>query len=272
MTHTSRCRHTHAHRTIHLEILHTYEASHCHDPLTEEIRLQIFGSPDCRVFPPTLLSFDFRENMLWNFGDSRENLFESYGNPVHFVWNFDSSKYCKSDLPHLWTGMNDSGHAPAAVATTPRTTHLEILHAYGAWHSHDKHMNESWHTLAAVATPTCTVPPTLEVLHAYEAWHNHDAQLWHTYEWVMTHVWMSYDTRMDESWHTYEWVMTHVWMSHDRTGCCRHTHAHRTTHLEILHAYEAWLSRNTHMNESWHECTPMSHETHVNDTRTVSPT
>ena len=36
----------------------------------------------------------------------------------------------------------------------------------------------------------------------------------HTYEQVMSHVWMSHVTRMNESWHTYEWVMSNAWMSH----------------------------------------------------------
>jgi len=36
----------------------------------------------------------------------------------------------------------------------------------------------------------------------------------HTYEWVMSHVWMSPVTPMNESCHTYEWVMSHIWMSH----------------------------------------------------------
>ena len=34
---------------------------------------------------------------------------------------------------------------------------------------------------------------------------------WHSYEWVMAHVWMSHGTRINESWHTYEWVMAHIW-------------------------------------------------------------
>ena len=49
--------------------------------LTEEVRLQIFGSPDWTVFLSTLLGHgDFRSlpwNPVWNFGDSHENLFES---------------------------------------------------------------------------------------------------------------------------------------------------------------------------------------------------
>jgi len=43
----------------------------------------------------------------------------------------------------------------------------------------------------------------------------------HTYEWVMshiwishaTHTWMSHDTYVNESRHIYEWIMSHIWMS-----------------------------------------------------------
>jgi len=50
----------------------------------------------------------------------------------------------------------------------------------------------------------------------------------HTYEWVMSRIWMSHFTRMNESCHTYEWVISHVWMSH-------------VTHMnESCHTYE-WV-------------------------------
>ena len=35
-----------------------------------------------------------------------------------------------------------------------------------------------------------------------------------TYEWVMSHVWMSHVSYMNESCLTYEWVMSHIWVSH----------------------------------------------------------
>ena len=44
----------------------------------------------------------------------------------------------------------------------------------------------------------------------------------HTYEWVMSHIWMSHVTHMNESRHTYEWVMSHIWVPchrHIRGGC-----------------------------------------------------
>jgi len=52
-------------------------------PLTEKIRLKIVGSPDYTVFPLFLLiDEDFRlllRTRVWNFGNSRENVFEIYG-------------------------------------------------------------------------------------------------------------------------------------------------------------------------------------------------
>ena len=35
-----------------------------------------------------------------------------------------------------------------------------------------------------------------------------------TYEWVMSQLWMSHVSCMNESCLTYEWVMSHIWMSH----------------------------------------------------------
>ena len=67
----------------------------------------------------------------------------------------------------------------------------------------------------------------------------------HTYDWVTSQVWMSHVARMNESGHTYEWVMSQVWMSH-------------VTHMnESCHGYE-WvmphicMSHVPRMNK-WHD-------------------
>jgi len=57
----------------------------------------------------------------------------------------------------------------------------------------------------------------------------------HTYEWVMSHIWRSRFTNMNESCRTYEWVMSHIWMS-------RVAHMNESCHT--------WMRRVTHMNES----------------------
>jgi len=51
-------------------------------PLTEEIILETLGSPDWTVFQFTLLSDGdsvlSSEKCVWNFGDSRKNVFDMY--------------------------------------------------------------------------------------------------------------------------------------------------------------------------------------------------
>ena len=84
------------------------------------------------------------------------------------------------------------------------------------------------------------------------------------YEWVMSHIWRSHVTHMNEACHTYAWAMLHVWMSH-------------VTHMnESCPTYEGvmshiWRSHVTHMNESCHTCECvmalvwMSHVTHMKE-------
>jgi len=106
----------------------------------------------------------------------------------------------------------------------------------------------------------------------------------HTYEWVMSHIWMSHVTHMNESCHTYESVMSHIWMSHVLCRMYRYTRVtsrhvtsrHGTHIYESFHTYEwgtshAWTSHVTRMNESCHTfkwvmthlC--ISHITHMNE-------
>ena len=61
--------------------------------------------------------------------------------------------------------------------------------------------------------------------------------------WVMSHVWMSHGTYLNESCHTFAWVMSHIWMSHV-TLMNESWHTSRAQLLQISH--------DTHMIESWH--------------------
>ena len=82
----------------------------------------------------------------------------------------------------------------------------------------------------------------------------------HTYEWVMLHIWISHVTHMNESCRTYEWVMAHIWMSYVRTyeWVMSHIWVSHVTHMnESCHTYEwvlshIWMSHVTRMNESCH--------------------
>jgi len=107
--------HTHTQLRIHktLRVIriahHTHTQLTPHNPLTEEIRLQIFGSPDLSVFPIDLLSDLDRDSVY-----SREILFEIWGIPVKTClmctgtpgkacWIFGSRNYFKSDFLRVVT-------------------------------------------------------------------------------------------------------------------------------------------------------------------------
>jgi len=59
----------------------------------------------------------------------------------------------------------------------------------------------------------------------------------HTYEWVMSNIWISHVTHANASRHTCEWVMSHTWMSHvtHKNDWCHVTHMN-----ESCRTYE-WL-------------------------------
>ena len=91
--------------------------------------------------------------------------------------------------------------------------------------------------------------------HVNESWHHvtHMNESCHTYEWVMSHKWVSHVTHTNESCHTYEWVMSHTYkwvMSHIWVS-------HVTWEINMSHI---WMSHVTPMNESWHVW--MGHGTH----------
>ena len=67
---------------------------------------------------------------------------------------------------------------------------------------------------------------------------------YHTYEWVMAHIWMSHVTHMNETCHTYECVVPHIWMRHV-------TRMNETCHTYERHIH-IWMSHATRMNESYH--------------------
>ena len=58
-------------------------------------------------------------------------------------------------------------------------------------------------------------------------------ELCHAYEWIVSHMWMSHVTQMNESSHTYERVKSHIWMSHV------------TQTNESCHTYE-WVHIKSH--------------------------
>jgi len=106
---------------------------------------------------------------------------------------------------------------------------------------------------------------------------------WHTYEWVISHVWWSHITQMkhgqsrcfhsavcNESWHMYERVISHVWINSYHTYERVSSHKWDMAHRDVMTPQSA-MSHETHMNESCHTyegvmshiC--MRHVTHMNE-------
>jgi len=101
----------------------------------------------------------------------------------------------------------------------------------------------------------------------------------HTYEWVMSYIWMSHVIHMNESCHTYEWdmsdirmshvthnhfarknrVMSHIWTHHGECVNARSCHTHMN---ESCPAYK-WVKNKSHVR--------MGHVTHMNHTRYTCP-
>jgi len=113
--------------------------------------------------------------------------------------------------------------------------HFEFV---GTQHSHATQMDES---------------SDIEMSHVTHI--NESAAFWvrgylkeprHTYQWVMTHVWMRHNSFL------HEWVMSHIHMNEScRTFTCM---------SHVTHTHE-WVMSHIHMNESCHVYTWMSHVT-----------
>jgi len=92
----------------------------------------------------------------------------------------------------------------------------------------------------------------------------------HTYEWVMSHIWMSHVTHINESWHVYERVMSHILSHVNHIDISFYTYVYLTS-WESCHTYECVMARIRtsqviRMNESWYVYERvMSHKlSHVN--------
>ena len=71
-----------------------------------------------------------------------------------------------------------------------------------------------------------------------------------TYEWVMSHIWMSHIPHMNESCPTHEWVMSHIWMSH-----VPHMNESCPTHEWVMsYTYEWVTSHRMNVSLHTHQC------------------
>ena len=68
----------------------------------------------------------------------------------------------------------------------------------------------------------------------------------HTYEWGMSHIWMSHITYMHEPRHTHEWVRSQIWTNHVphvHPSCHTHTHS-CDTHTFMSHTHMHHITRD----------------------------
>jgi len=136
------------------------------------------------------------------------------------------------------------------------TYELVLLHT---WKAHLKHLNEPWLIYEGVI-PHIWISHVkyLDESYSFESRHTHERfmsrkrinqlsicmshtrhvtnPLYFTHAYIMSHIWMSHVTIMNESCHTYEWVMPHIWMSH-------------VTIMKWVVPH-TWMSHVTHMNEA----------------------
>jgi len=112
------------------------------------------------------------------------------------------------------------GWALQHVCNTP-ATHLQHTCNTPATHLQHAAPLATWDMLCHLMTESY---PTYEwvmshiwishVTHIHMSCHLYDWVTSHIYEWVMSQICMIHVTRMNASCHTYEWVMSHIWMSH----------------------------------------------------------
>jgi len=217
----------------------------------------------------------------------------------HMSWHMNESCYTYV-WPLLPWHKNESFHTCESVTMriwTSHVTHMsEMCHVY-LWLLRHAHI---CHTYVWYVSHICVICVTymwhmcdcFDMQWGYESYHIH----MYIYV-VMSHVWMSHGTLMNESCHTHVWymfdicvtastcnevmshvthmciymyiylVMSHVWMSHvthTKESC------HVTHMIESCHSY-VWPLLPWHMNVSLHTyesatchiCT--SHVTHVNE-------
>jgi len=137
----------------------------------------------------------------------------SYVTWIICLMSHDSCLIHMSDSSYIWWVMT---HVLWAMTLMGHGTHHVLMS-----HSCEWDMSQDSRTI-----------PICDMNHMYdESWvmsHSHECHGWvmsdhmkescHTYEWitshvsyqwVMSHTWMSHVTHVNESCHTYEWVMSH---------------------------------------------------------------
>ena len=148
---------------------------------------------------------EFPRKLVWNLGDSREKLFNMYGDSRENLLEILAVVIISSAISSVCS-MNESRHIEIG-----HVTHLNK--ACHAGIRHGTHIDGTCHTYDWVMLWVMSKKWMIHVTHM-------DGSC-HTYEWVSTHrneSCRTYDWGMSSrntSWHIYGWVMSHIWMSTD---------------------------------------------------------
>jgi len=144
------------------------------------------------------------------------------------------------------------------------------------WTSHGTHMNEVvspvnglWHTYEWVMSH---IWPS-QITHTYGTCHMHEAMCI-LVDWMqqLFRLWITHSTHMNESWHTYEWIMAHTYEAWIRQRPAQHTNESDTDMNETWQIYEqvmahTWMSHGTRMRlmheGGYHACKHMTRQ-HMN--------
>jgi len=153
---------------------------------------------------------------------------------------------CPYAHPHDATGTHVNNRQRAwnirkrVLYVLKRTQYLHkralfIRKACSHVHPHDaagKHNNESDHTYESVLSHIWMshVPLMIVSRHTYST---------HINERIMSHRWMSHVTHINESCHTYEWVTSGLWLCH-------------VIHINKRIVSHTWMSHVTYIHESCH--------------------
>ena len=135
-------------------------------------------------------------------------------------------------MTHMWMSDGCTTKLPIPTWVMARISTSHVTNVDESWvrcqtvnthRSNDTHNNEWWETCERITTHI-RIRHRCDALQSIPTWVVSNTWMRHVTR-VMTPIWMSYVTNMDESCPTFGWVMSHIWMSHvphmDESG---HTH------------------------------------------------
>ena len=163
-----------------------------------------------------------------------------------YVWH--SSFTCVTwsihicDMAHSYE-WHDSFICVTSLIGVCKTTHSYV---YSMTHSHvwrDSFIRVTWLTIMCDTT------------HSYVNSMHFLYMTWpHTYEWVLSHIYLGHITHMNESRHTYKWVTSHIWV---RPGANENTSCH--ARMWVMSHNDSFI-RVTWHSYVWHYYSCVGHD------------